>query len=101
MESESVLGFLFTVNLLFGLFAAFYCSTIAGKKNRSTMSWLIYGFFLPAIAILHVIIVDEVYLGPRCQYCIEPVNAKATICPHCQSEHPVAQRAYAGTLLEG
>ena len=55
------------------------------KKGRSGALWYAYAIFLPPIALIHSLIMEDVN-SKRCPYCLERINKYAVVCPHCQRD---------------
>ncbi|MFZ2309032.1 MAG: hypothetical protein WAW34_17000 [Rhodoferax sp.] len=77
-----------------------FCSYIAGQKNRDTGSWFWLGFLFSFMALIAIAAVPaekevqrsfETDAGERkCPFCAEVVKREAVICRFCQRDLPPA-----------
>jgi len=68
----------FVIYLIIGAIVAH----IAKLKGRKELLWFTYGFCIPLIAIIHVILIKKI---KQCQICSESVLFDAKICKYCHS----------------
>ena len=89
--------FLILTLTILWIFVAVIAARIASNKGRSFRSWLIYGFFLSPIALIHSIILEEdTYQTTKlsvtgqslkkCPSCGEFVRQEASVCRYCGKE---------------
>jgi hypothetical protein len=57
-------------------------ASIADRKGRSFGAWWLYGFAFYVIAVIHVLLAEDLTRRP-CPWCAESIRPEARICPHC------------------
>jgi hypothetical protein len=67
---------------------------IAFLRGRNPVGWAVYGFLLPPVALIHLLISQNVTEDATpttrapCPFCAEAVLKAAEVCPHCQRDLP-------------
>jgi DNA-directed RNA polymerase subunit RPC12/RpoP len=78
-----------TEALILAAFLALIPAFIARHKSRGFWTFYVFGLLLWIVALpVAVLMKDD---RRRCPYCVEPIAANATVCPHCGSALTVMQ----------
>lgn len=81
-----------------GLVFAFIGAEIAQRKGRSFWGFFLLGLFAPIIGIAVALIISPIRPSAatrECPHCFSLIDARATICSHCQRDLPAAPSAEA------
>ena len=84
MEAFSTLGLLWIIAAWF--MVAFFAANVASTQRRSPMAWFLGGLLVGPVALLALAGMRD--LGLECESCREPIDKRASVCPHCQSAKP-------------
>ncbi len=69
----------------------------ANSRGRNAVGWAVYGFMLPLISFIHLMVLRDLSMENgrqrsisqderECPFCAERIMKKATKCKHCGSE---------------
>ena len=79
---------------LFWVVMAVVVAVIANSKGKDGFGWLIYGFIIWPIALVHILVSSATPESIEkkaaaegripCPHCAELIKREAKLCPHCQ-----------------
>lgn len=90
---------IFVFLLIQAVIIGWFCSYVAGQKNRDKGSWFLLGFLfsflafialaaIPAIEVKPAFIADDEGVSRKCPFCAEMVKREAIFCRFCQHDLP-------------
>lgn len=103
----------FVFLLIQAVIIGWFCSYVAGQKNRDKGSWFLLGFLfsflalialaaIPAIEEKPTFVADDEDVNRKCPFCAEMVKREAIFCRFCQHDlPPVEAKSYAEKIANG
>lgn len=79
------------IAIVLGLLGAVLCGVIASQKNREVAGWVVFGLFLPIVALIWLACLktkitwskNPELLNLPCPHCGKNISGSSDFCPQC------------------